>query len=94
MVTQAQPTLTGNGTGYWWPSKYGPEDEAGALNEITPGRILEAVRLVRRGRVYDLAHVLHQISAWAKSPAPTCTSTCWSSRTPNCAGRPARGSRR
>ena len=60
MVTQAQPTLTGNGTGNWWPSKYGPEDQAGALNEITPGKVLEAVRLVRRGRVYDLAHVLHE----------------------------------
>ena len=35
MVTQAQPALAGNGTGQWWPSKYGPEDQAGALNEIT-----------------------------------------------------------
>ena len=35
----------------WWPSKYGAGDEAGAL---------EAIRLVRQGRVYDLAHVLHQ----------------------------------
>ena len=44
----------------WWPSRYGAEDQAGALNEITPGKVLEAVRLVRQGRVYDLAHVLHQ----------------------------------
>jgi kynurenine formamidase len=60
MVTQAQPAIAGSGTGHWWPSKYGPGDQAGALNEITPGKVLEAVRLVRRGRVYDLAHVLHQ----------------------------------
>jgi kynurenine formamidase len=60
MVTQAQPALAGNGTGHWWPSKYGPDDQAGALNEITPRKVLEAVRLVRGGRVYDLAHVLHQ----------------------------------
>jgi kynurenine formamidase len=60
MVTQAQPALAGNGTGHWWPSKYGPDDQAGALNEITPRKVLEAVRLVRRGRIYDLAHVLHQ----------------------------------
>ena len=32
-------------------SRYGAEDEAGALNEITPGKVLEAVRLVRRGGV-------------------------------------------
>jgi len=44
----------------WFPSRYGPDDEAGALNEITPAKVVEAVRLVRRGRVYDLAHVLHQ----------------------------------
>ena len=49
MVTQAQPALARNGTGQWWPSKYGPEDQAGALNEITPRKVLEAVRLVRRG---------------------------------------------
>jgi kynurenine formamidase len=47
-------------TASWWPSRYGAEDQAGALNEITPGKVLEAVRLVRKGRVYDLAHVLHQ----------------------------------
>jgi kynurenine formamidase len=43
----------------WWPSKYGSEDEAGALNEITPAKVLEAVALVRSGHVHDLAHVLH-----------------------------------
>ncbi len=45
--------------GRWWPSRYGEGDEAGALNEITPGKVLEAVSLVREGRVHDLAHVLH-----------------------------------
>ncbi len=43
----------------WWPSKYGDGDEAGALNEITPAKVLSAVGLVRRGVVFDLAHVLH-----------------------------------
>lgn len=42
----------------FWPSRYGPDDEAGSLNEITPAHILEAARLVRRGDVFDLAHVL------------------------------------
>jgi hypothetical protein len=35
MVTQAQPALAGNRTRDWWPSKYGPDYPAGALNEIT-----------------------------------------------------------
>ncbi|HEY1278042.1 MAG TPA: cyclase family protein [Acidimicrobiales bacterium] len=43
----------------WWPSRYGAEDEAGALNEIGPDNVVGAARLVRSGRVYDLAHVLH-----------------------------------
>ena len=43
----------------WWPSRYGADDEAGALNQIGPDQVLDAVRLVRRGRVFDLAHVLH-----------------------------------
>jgi kynurenine formamidase len=57
---QTQPAATQDLTVGWWPSRYGAEDQAGALNEITPGKVLEAVRLVRHGRVYDLAHVLHQ----------------------------------
>jgi kynurenine formamidase len=44
----------------WWPSRYGPDDEAGALNEITPEGVVAAAGLVRRGRVYDLAHVLDE----------------------------------
>jgi len=60
MMMRTRPAATGEARSGWWPSKYGAEDQAGALNEITPGMVLEAVRLVRQGRVYDLAHVLHQ----------------------------------
>jgi kynurenine formamidase len=60
MTMNAQSAPTENSTGSWWPSKYGADDQAGALNEITPAKVVEAARLVRQGRVYDLAHVLHQ----------------------------------
>lgn len=33
---------------------YGPTDEIGALNLLTPALLLDAMRLVRVGRVYDL----------------------------------------
>jgi kynurenine formamidase len=46
-------------TAGWFPSHWGPDDEAGALNEITPATVLAAVSLVRTGTVHDLAHVLH-----------------------------------
>ena len=42
----------------FWPSKYGADDQAGALNEITPAGVAGAAALVRTGRVFDLAHVL------------------------------------
>jgi kynurenine formamidase len=40
--------------------RWGVDDQAGALNEITAAKVLHAVSLVRRGEVHDLAHVLHQ----------------------------------
>lgn len=42
----------------WWPSRYGADDQIGTLNEITPGRVIEAVRLVRLGERIDLGRVL------------------------------------
>jgi kynurenine formamidase len=42
----------------WWPSRFGAEDQAGTLNEITPEVVARGAGLVRSGRVYDLSHVL------------------------------------
>lgn len=42
----------------WWPSRYGPDDEAGALNEITPERTMAALALPTSGRIIELAPVL------------------------------------
>jgi kynurenine formamidase len=59
-MTQLLPAPTvAERTDGWFPSRWGPDDEAGALNEITPAVVLDAVRLVRTGRVHELAHVLH-----------------------------------
>ncbi|MCP5144879.1 MAG: cyclase family protein [Gammaproteobacteria bacterium] len=43
--------------GPWWPSEWGPEDQAGASNRITPEKVLEATSLVKRGKIYELGHV-------------------------------------
>jgi len=43
----------------WWPSRWGADDQAGALNEITPDVVRAATALVRIGVVHDLAHELH-----------------------------------
>lgn len=38
----------------WWPSEWGPDDERGAANRITPEKVLEAVSLIDEGRIYEL----------------------------------------
>lgn len=38
----------------WWPSQWGPDDERGAANRLTPAKVLEAASLIKEGRVYEL----------------------------------------
>lgn len=38
----------------WWPSRYGVDDVIGAANEVTPEKVLQAARLITKGKVYDL----------------------------------------
>jgi kynurenine formamidase len=42
----------------WWPSPWGAADERGANNRITPAKVLEAARLIKTGRVYQLGMIL------------------------------------
>ncbi len=44
----------------WCPSRYGPEDQIGAINEITPAKVLEAARLVTEGKLYDMGVLLER----------------------------------
>ncbi|WP_081739517.1 cyclase family protein [Methylobacterium sp. 10] len=39
----------------WYPSRYGAGDEIGAANLLTPEVVLQAVQLVKTGKVYPLA---------------------------------------
>jgi kynurenine formamidase len=38
----------------WWPSQWGPDDQRGAANLITPARVLQAASLIEEGRIYEL----------------------------------------
>ncbi|HXQ92996.1 MAG TPA: cyclase family protein [Nitrososphaerales archaeon] len=44
----------------WYPSKWGAEDEVGALGAINPSKIIQAARLVKNGKTYNLAHILEE----------------------------------
>jgi kynurenine formamidase len=41
----------------WWPSEWGPNDQRGAANRLTPEKVLRANRMVNKGQVYQLGHV-------------------------------------
>jgi kynurenine formamidase len=44
--------------GPWWPNaEWGPMDQAGASNRITPEKIVAAFRLVQTGRVYEIGQI-------------------------------------
>lgn len=47
---QAQP----QGAQAWWPSRYGPADTLGALNNISEETVRQALALARLGKVYAL----------------------------------------
>jgi len=38
----------------WWPSPWGPDDEIGATNRITPTKVLSATELIVEGQIYEL----------------------------------------
>lgn len=43
--------------GPWWPHPvWGPKDEAGASNWITPEKIMNALTYAKEGKVYELGH--------------------------------------
>ena len=39
---------------HWWPSEWGSDDRVGAVNRTTPQMVLDALRLVRQGKVATL----------------------------------------
>src|SRR5258706_8361386 len=57
---QAQPAAPKLSTDKWWPSKWGPQDEAGASNHITPQKVLDTTKWIRDGKVYKLGRVYEQ----------------------------------
>jgi kynurenine formamidase len=44
----------------WWPSPWGAEDQLGAMNRLTPDKVLAATRLIERGIIYDMARVMEE----------------------------------
>ncbi|MCZ6887750.1 MAG: cyclase family protein [Gammaproteobacteria bacterium] len=41
----------------WYPSKYGADDTLGAINNLSPEKVIQAVKLVKTGKTYPLGVV-------------------------------------
>ena len=41
----------------FWPSEFGPEDQRGATNRITPEKVVRSAQLVKQGQVFQLGRV-------------------------------------
>lgn len=41
----------------WYPSRYGPEDRIGAMNNLSPEKTAEAAKLITTGKTYALGQV-------------------------------------
>ncbi len=44
----------------WWPSRWGAQDQLGALNLLTPAKVLEATKLISTGTIYDMTFVYEE----------------------------------
>jgi hypothetical protein len=49
LVTLAAGKEKTAGDDKWWPSEWGPDDQRGAANRMTPQKVLEATRLIHTG---------------------------------------------
>jgi len=56
-AAQAQPAPSAAAIAPWWPSKWGKDDQIGATNLVTPAKILDALKLVKTGKVYEMSHL-------------------------------------
>ena len=45
------------GQAKWYPSRWGPDDQRGAANRLTPAKVLEARDLIKQGNIYQLGRV-------------------------------------
>ncbi len=54
VATMLAATAHGAVAADWYPSQFGPDDELGAANLLTPGLVRQAVGLVRTGKTYAL----------------------------------------
>lgn len=67
----AEHGVSGTRSAQWWPSEWGPDDQKGALNRLTPEKVVAAAALIKTGKVYDLGRVFEEaMPLFALTPVP------------------------
>lgn len=56
-IGEANPETEDRAIEKFWPSEFGPDDERGAANRITPEKVVGASRLIKSGQVYQLGRL-------------------------------------
>jgi len=61
--TPFDPVAVQNGSAGWFPSIYGPDDQLGSLNEVTPEKTLEALQIIKPNKnkppkTYNLGEIM------------------------------------
>ena len=56
----ANISYSADDTEKWWPSEWGADDQIGALNRLTPEKVLAAAGLIKEGKIYDMGRVFEE----------------------------------
>lgn len=56
----ANISYSADDTEKWWPSEWGADDQIGALNRLTPEKVLAAAGLIKQGKIYDMGRVFEE----------------------------------
>ena len=56
----ANISYSADDTEKWWPSEWGADDQMGALNRLTPEKVLAAAGLIKQGKIYDMGRVFEE----------------------------------
>lgn len=57
VVAEPPATTSAEAPREWYPSRYGPDDRLGAMNNLTPEKTAEAAKLITTGKTYALGQV-------------------------------------
>ncbi len=50
----------------WFPTEFGADDKAGAINRVTPDKVMKALKLVKTGKSTTLGKTYSRDHSWLR----------------------------